>query len=216
MLYVSEYARRHLLPGPRKDKPYKLTTARRQRLVGAAVAVLSSGYPTKFVYEGAVRTGVRRQLCLDGWPWADADSAAAGVVETALRRVGAKRPTWKEGQPAYTEDGFAPIERTRCIHCSGPIPEGRRASALYCSVMCKNRFNADRTRKHGESVSKAEYLAQRAAQAKATREYEKQCENCGQMYRPVTNVNRRRFCGKACQWAFNADYTRQLRCEAAE
>lgn len=77
--------------------------------------------------------GIRSGLILQGgWRWRDADAAARDVVRSALRRIGARRPSWQQGQPEFTQ--FAVLyERTRCVRCGWKLPEGHRR---FCSRRC--------------------------------------------------------------------------------
>lgn len=83
--------------------------------------------------EGPLRAGIRASLCLGGWKWRDADKAAMATVAGALRRVRAVRPTWPEGQPEHVIAAGTLIQRTRCIKCHGPLPEGH---FKYCGRLC--------------------------------------------------------------------------------
>jgi hypothetical protein len=89
---------------------------------------------TLFGYEGLQRATIRSVLCLRGVSWAMADQMAAGVVADVLLTLAAKRPTWNEGQPEWTIEGGALIERTRCACCHKPLPEER---PKFCSDGCK-------------------------------------------------------------------------------
>lgn len=111
----------------------KLKREHRRRLIDGVAEILKQGEPTKFAFEAFCRHDLRSGLCLAGWPWADADTAAADVVQAALRLIGAYRPSWQQGQPEYVQFGVSFIERTRCVTCHGKLPEGHR---LYCSSTC--------------------------------------------------------------------------------
>lgn len=114
-------------------KRFKVNKDRRAYIVRIISSILAGAEPTRFAFEATCRHAVRSRLCLNGWSWAAADDLAADIVKDALRRLGAKRPTWKEGQPEYTQDGFAPILRTRCIRCHGPLEDDR---PKFCSHWC--------------------------------------------------------------------------------
>jgi hypothetical protein len=60
-----------------------LNRDRRRHLIETAAAILRTARPTHFAFEGSCRHGIRRSLCLEGWPWQDADLAAADVVSTS-------------------------------------------------------------------------------------------------------------------------------------
>lgn len=83
--------------------------------------------------EGPLRASIRSDLCLQGWRWKDADDLAKDVLAAAHRRVGAFRPSWNEGQLEWTIEAGSLIERTRCVHCQKPLPEGHHK---FCSNHC--------------------------------------------------------------------------------
>lgn len=107
-----------------------------ERLANVMRAAFASG---EIAYigglEAPLRHGIRASLCLGGWDWLDADRAAQATVEGALRRVRAVRPSWYEGQPEHTIQAGTLIERTRCIRCHNPLPEGHHK---YCGRLCAN------------------------------------------------------------------------------
>jgi hypothetical protein len=105
-------------------KVARINKDRRAHIERVVAMILARGEPTQFAYEATCRHAVRSRLCLAGWRWTDADEVAAGVVAAALKRIGAQRPTWKQGQHEWTQDGYGPIERTRCVRCNGPLPVG--------------------------------------------------------------------------------------------
>ena len=86
-----------------------------------------------FGLEGPLRAGIRHDLCLAGWRWADADFMARELLDEAHRRARAARPTWYEGQPEWTIQGGVLIERTRCVKCGSQLPDGHKK---YCSRLC--------------------------------------------------------------------------------
>jgi hypothetical protein len=123
---------------PDQQKKSRLNNDRRAYITGVVVKILESGEPTRFAFEGTCRHAIRSRLCLLGWTWANADLTAARIVRTALIRSGARWPTWKEAQPEYTQDGHAPVERTFCVQCSRPLPEGH---TKFCGRLCSNRYH---------------------------------------------------------------------------
>lgn len=85
--------------------------------------------------EALYRRTIRAELCLQGWPWADADRTALDVVGVVLAILQAKRPTWNEGQPEHVIERGTLIARTRCACCGSSLPEDR---PKFCSDGCKN------------------------------------------------------------------------------
>lgn len=125
-------------PAPETKKatarPRRINKDRRRHLVETVATILKSGESSPFAFEASCRHGLRSRLCLAGWGWQDADALAADIVAEALRRIGARRPTWEEGQPDYVQNGGgALIERTRCVRCHTPLPEGH---FKFCSRLC--------------------------------------------------------------------------------
>ncbi len=94
---------------------------------------------TLFGLEGPLRHAMRETLCLQGWHWVDAGSAARQLVEAALASLWATRPTWNEGQPEWTIEHGTLIERTRCARCHAPLPEGHYK---FCSRLCSTTYNS--------------------------------------------------------------------------
>src|SRR5690606_914919 len=119
-----------------KPRPRQLNRDKRRHLIDTVARLMkaakeSGAAATLLNFEGPCRHGLRSRLCLEGWPWQDADAMAADIVATAMRQIGAQRPTWAEGQPEWSQQGAgALIERTRCAHCGSPLPDENRK---YCS-----------------------------------------------------------------------------------
>ncbi|MDJ1464937.1 hypothetical protein [Nitratireductor sp. GZWM139] len=117
-----------------KPKPHRLNRDRRRYLVETVVAILKQGEASKFQFEATCRHAIRSRLCLNGWSWHEAEAIAKDIVDTALNRIGAYRPSWAEGQPEWSQNGAgALIERTRCIRCRSPLEEQQ---TKFCSKLC--------------------------------------------------------------------------------
>lgn len=177
--------------------PKQLGRDRQRSLIHRIAGVLRDADPTPFAFESAARHGIRGSLCLQGWRWADADRAAAEVIADALRLVGAKRPTWEQGQPEWTQPGVLAVERTRCIRCHGPLPEGHWK---FCGPTCHATFHSALSRAKSLEDDNARQRAYYAAWA--ARQPEQPCEGCGTMFRPKRPG--RRFCGKDCSNRHNS------------
>jgi hypothetical protein len=169
----------------------KLPRHRRIAIRETLAELMRAVEPTPFAAEGPCRAGVRSRLCLDGWSWVQADAEAALLVMSALQQVGAKRPSWKEGQPEWTQDGYAPHTRERCVRCCRPLPEG---NFRYCGPVCARAAEADRDRRHyqkdGAIVRKAQRIAWSARQPVRS------CEVCSKEFRP--NHKGQKLCSRAC------------------
>ena len=232
MLFMDEATRRRLRgiqdgwlekqrqqkPAP-KAKPPKINRDRHRHLVETTATILKTGQPTHFAYEGACRYGLRSGFIRDGWSWTEADTTAADIVATALRFIGAKRPSWKEGQPEHSQEGFSPIEHTRCVRCGGKIPETNPNSGWerrYCSNVCSNGDRLQRERISGERFTLAQYWAAMAVRGEAKRrERERPCEWCGTIYIQPHATEPSRFCSKSCTAKATGEKRKRFKpCEA--
>jgi len=101
------------------------------RVIRLAFEAGDTGSP--FGLEGALRAGIRADLCLAGWRWQTADAMARDLLDEAFRRARAVRPTWYEGQKEWTMHEGLLIERTRCVRCHKSLPAGHRK---FCSDLC--------------------------------------------------------------------------------
>lgn len=128
----------------------------RRKLIDQTAAILRRGEPTDFAFEGFMRHGLRSGLCLRGWSWSDADDTAADIVRSALAQIGAKRPTYQQGQPEWAQDGVILIERERCVRCGWQLSEHQRK---FCSRLCHNAHYADLHRRFYAEQLEAVYDA---------------------------------------------------------
>jgi endogenous inhibitor of DNA gyrase (YacG/DUF329 family) len=175
---------------------------RHAAIVADVARILDAGRSSKFEFEAACRTGLRSGFCLEGRTWKFADAYAAAIVKEALRKLGAERPTWWQGQPEWTQDGFAPIDYYYCQRCGKPIPEDRKPTAgqalKFCSKLCSDVVAARRSAISGERLTMAERLAAWAAQSKRTmQERSRHCDHCGRYF--LTKRRDRKFCSPECQ-----------------
>lgn len=185
---------------------------RRETLIRAVMRILDCGRSSKFEYEAAARHGLRSQLCLDGHCWAAADKFAAGVIEEALRRNGAQRPAWWQGQPEYADTDTS---RGWCARegCGKPIPIDRLEtggnSAKYCSHFCRDNASAQRQREHGARMDLATWLASCAARREASRlARARPCAHCGRHF--FTELKTAKlFCSRACAYAARTQFERR-------
>lgn len=108
----------------------------RRHLVKAVALVMRAARDngttaTLFRFEGQMIALVRSEGCMAGVGRPLADAFARGVVGEALDALGAERPSWEKGQPAWVgTDPF--VERTRCANCGVKVEGGR----TYCSQRC--------------------------------------------------------------------------------
>jgi endogenous inhibitor of DNA gyrase (YacG/DUF329 family) len=163
----------------------------RDALVIEVAALLSTGEPTFFQYEGAIRHALRSSRCRDGWKWQRADDFAAHVLILAFLDLRAARPTWEEGQPVPQETGTT---YRLCANCGKAIAKTRRK---FCSQRCNNTRFMHRKRNEDRNG----YNAKRRAEYYLHKLPETPCEVCGRPFEPVKYGNRppTRFCSTGCR-----------------
>ncbi len=153
------------------------------KLLKDVAALLACGMSSRFQFEAAARHGLRSGFCLDGLPWITADERAAEIVGAALRKIGAKRPSYQEGQIQYADRD----ERNEICKSCGKLFEHDgydHKPRVFCSTLCKWRDQYKRQRE-GERMSRAEYAAQRAAQSQTLREsFARHCAYCKRWFIP--------------------------------
>ena len=158
--------------------PRIFTGEARKAKVDKVKDVLRDWTLSPFEHEGPTRAGIRAGLCLDGHDWRQADIEAEALVSEALHLMGAKRPTWIQGQPEYV------IGKENCATCRGPLDEEAIAS--------RDRFCCDECRQIMRARSSTSYhyaMADRARWAyEVTRKEgipERACGWCGTMFKPA-------------------------------
>ncbi len=175
-----------------RPKPRSLNRRKLDHFIEGAMVVLRTGVPSLFQYEAACRHGLRRVLVEQGWRWADADAAANVAVAEALRRLGAVRPTWYEGQAEYLQN--VAIDRHFCARCGNPLEEGR---SKYCSHLCGTAASKQRNAFFGMQVSLAEYKVKLAdRRIEKLKECSKDCDACGKPF--LAEHPSIRFCSRKC------------------
>lgn len=117
---------------------------------------------TVFGLEGIFRQEMRSDLCLQGWTWQDADSVARDLLASTYLALSAIRPTWEEGQPEWTREAGAKIERETCIRCRKPLPEGHYK---YCNHLCRHAYGLHIRERKNATEDRAIWLATRSKYA---------------------------------------------------
>lgn len=212
-------------PGGRKPVAPPINSDKHTHLVESVAAVLAEWKTTKFEHEGSCRAGLRAAWCTEGFDWASSDAAAAKIVSDALHKIGARRPTWEQGQREHTD----PVEC--CTWCKGQIPDElfyRPTPARFCSDVCaksamqhrdfENRSSSDRAYAAAVSVVLAHRQPVRscACCSKKFRSRERTqiycSETCANRHRVVEQVFQKacRCCGEI----FSATYADATYCSA--
>ncbi|MBN8998071.1 MAG: hypothetical protein J0H54_01425 [Rhizobiales bacterium] len=176
---------------------------RRKAAIAKAAEAMADWRQSPFEFEGAAVAGIRAALCLAGYDWSRSDQEAQAVVAGALSRIGARRPSWEEGQRAYVEP------RENCRWCGTGLPEEDQRWGFCCHEHAKlalQEWGFEARRNSEERYVRVMNAAQAMLQPK------KACETCGKTFR--SRDPRARFCSTNCA---NADLTvkrHTLTCEA--
>lgn len=201
MVYLDKYlkVRNDRLAHQHRPKEKRILRGeRRKHVVNEIFDVLKDWRYSKFENEGPAHHGLRAALCLDGFRWGSADLESDLIVQEGLRRLGAKRPSYDEGQWHYT------VAPEQCVWCLGAIDETDQARGFrFCSPVCANSAYEHReyqhTRKFDSSAQNA-YLVIRTDEAPAIA-----CGYCGVSFKKrgakfQSNIVRGRyqFCSKVC------------------
>lgn len=201
MVYLDKYlmARNERLSGQHRPKEKRILRGeRRKHVVNEIFEVLKDWRYSRFENEGPAHHGLRAALCLDGFRWGLADIEADLIVQEGLRRLGAKRPSYEEGQWHYT------VAPEQCVWCLGAIDDGDQTRGFrFCSPMCAasayERREYRHKRKFDTSAQNA-YLVIKTDEAPAI-----SCHHCQRPFKKMgaqyeSNVQRGRFkyCSKAC------------------
>lgn len=172
----------------RKGSPPVLKSGRRDHLIHRVIDLMKDWTLSQFEHEAPAKQGLRQALCLEGIRWARADLAACDVVDEAIRRIGAKRPNWIEGQLYYsTSPDF-------CSWCLGPIDGDHSRAQRFCSTVCasaalEHRAGSDLRYTDAVQRSAKRLIAREAAEPQ-------HCAYCDRIFR--TDAPGQRYCSNAC------------------
>lgn len=182
--------------GVRKMAPRKLSRDKQREIREKITDIVRKAEPTPFSAEGPCRAGIRSSLCLQGWAWGAADMIAADIVAAALSSVGARRPSWLEGQPEYTQPGALPIQRDNCVRCRKPLPEGHWR---FCSHECNTAYHGAKRWERAKEEIGIKYQAQRAAWS--AKQSPRVCVRCGESFQPMKN--NQQYCSRVCVFSID-------------
>ena len=119
------------------SQPVKLapifTGEKRKEILSQAMNILRKWDTSPFENEASTRHGLRTGLCERGYGWQRADNQAKEIVADGLRLIGAKRPTWEQGQREYTDP------RENCTWCKRAFSDEELHGARrprFCSAEC--------------------------------------------------------------------------------
>ncbi|GMB83410.1 hypothetical protein NN6n1_41930 [Shinella zoogloeoides] len=209
MVYLDNYLKARNERLASKHKPARVLKGdRRKHVIHEVMDILKDWRFSEFEHEASCRHGLRMAFCLEAQGWSAADSEACKIVATALTAIGAKRPSWDQGQREHTT---SPDD---CLWCGRSLPEdqitgGRRSR--FCDGICAR---AHLTYRDFETTRSAARSHRQAYEVIAReRRPEKCCEHCGTQYRPHSRrgAEDQRFCSKACADAAKLKFERHHR-----
>ncbi|HWA18960.1 MAG TPA: hypothetical protein VG757_08175 [Devosia sp.] len=201
----------------------------RELVVSRTAEILGTATLSKFEHEANARHGLRVGLIYRGATWQPADDEAASIVAAALDKIGARRPTFLQGQREYT----TPPEN--CQRCGAELDDAARGQyRRYCSDQCRDaaRVYAADLYQVTEAIARANarYVVAKdsvperpcevcgtpfraflsstrtcspecARAIRSDRVPPRPCHHCGKMFRPHSNTKAGKFCSSECSIA---------------
>lgn len=176
------------------------TGKERRHLVNDVIDLARDWRLHAFEKEGVLRHSLRSGLCLSGETWSRADREAELVLQEAFTTLGAKRPTWEQGQPEYT------VPEENCKWCGVEIPEEERRygrKTRYCSTLCASAFLSARADDDGardSETGKSAFRLMKAARLAEKYADGKTCRTCGDNFIPTKHDSGRiaEYCSSVC------------------
>lgn len=168
-----------------------MTKDQRGSVVAKLVSVMRNWTSSPFEFEGTMVHNLRAGFCLRGMRWGQADFEARALVHAALNAIGARRPTWEEGQREHT------LAVENCGRCGRALDDGQIARrARHCSVECAKATLAvrqtDYERQHTAIGRSAVYFVYRHEQPT------RPCKSCGAHFHPSAPGSAQTFCSVTC------------------
>jgi hypothetical protein len=129
-------------PLPPRTKQYKFRGEQRRALIFKVAKQLRHGEPTAFARSAFLTHTLRTNLCLQGVGWTLAQFLAHDVVLQALRQIGARWPSWAEGQREYTAYGYNLRIDVCCWQCGDALPMDKKK---FCCDACRHVWHRNFT-----------------------------------------------------------------------
>ena len=178
-------------------KPKAARADWRKVYVEVVAEILRNYTFSPFQHQASCVHGLRVRFILDGLSWDRAQSLADEIVKAALDRIGARRPSWEQGQPECVhETSF--VQHTRCGRCGKNLVEDQRR---YCSTVCRAAArNAVLLEIRGEEIRARRRVVDEARRrAWSDRQPARACVGCGRAFKPRSPDNpNQRYCEQRC------------------
>lgn len=166
---------------------------RRKHVLNQVIDSLRDWRSSPFENEGRLRSFLRATMCHSGVTWHRADMEAAALVSEGLYVLGAKRPSWDEGQPDYA------LGADYCGWCGCSLSEDdeiTRPGRRYCSGLCAKAAFEYRDFERRDADNKI--YAQTRRIAKAHSLGARECRSCGKSFIPLGLRSEQQFCSSLC------------------
>jgi hypothetical protein len=177
--------------GAARSIEWRLARHRRIAIADRLANLARDVEPTPFAIEAPARAGIRASLCLQGWPWHASDAEATILTLRSLQIVGAKRPTWEQGQPEYTQATVIAMHRETCVHCGKTLPDGHYK---FCSKHCFKAHRLIIANRQNREETNVKSRAWRAAWAE--KQQPRKCGTCERDFQPKRPAAK--FCSNHC------------------
>lgn len=159
--------------------PRIFTGEKRRHMVSRVLDVLRDWRLSPFEHEGSTRAGIRSGLVMIGHGWHQSDQEAEALIAEGLHLMGAKRPTWAQGQPEYV------IARENCAQCGGPLDQEAIANHdRFCSHDCRRIMQTWRNANYHNAMASRARWAYEVTRKEGIPE--RRCEWCGDIFKPAT------------------------------
>ncbi|AXV15812.1 hypothetical protein CYG48_08950 [Neorhizobium sp. SOG26] len=196
MAYLDHYlkARSERLKRQKVKKPRDIIKGqRREHVINKVMDTLKDWRSSPFENQGSAHAGLRSALCMQGHSWLRSDFEAGTIVGQCLQLMGAKYPTWEQGQPEYT------VPRENCARCGGEMPaealEGTRKNR-FCSTECAKAawvfLSADSTWRNNSVAWSAYHLVLKS------RTTPRICVGCQETFGVLSENSSVQYCSQKC------------------
>lgn len=166
---------------------------RRKAMISDVMDMLRDWRLSPFEQEASCRHALRSLLCLGGHGWNRSDCEAANLVAESLHFIGAKRPSWEQGQRDYT------TAHEDCRNC-GKALDRYRMRTMFCSPSCAAVYLRNRASEARDAADKARWGAYQKVRYLKTQR--RTCVHCLATFHPYHDAAKQRFCSKPCMYAF--------------
>jgi len=176
----------------------------RETVINRVMDVMRDWRQSPFEHEGATTAALRSSLCLGGHGFSLSEAEAMDIVATCLRRLGAVRPTWEQGQRHYAEP------RENCRWCY-TLLDSSTLAAGFCSEeharFAREHWGFQTSRRSDAAFAAVERALWRFRQAP------RKCSQCDKQFRPVSENSVQKFCSDECRDASRRIEIAEVACE---